>query len=45
LYISEKIFIKWNWEDLPKFTNANKNIDFEHKIDENGVNDFFGGQI
>ncbi len=41
LYISEKIFIKWNWEDLPKFANTNKNIDFEHKIIENDVNEFF----
>jgi hypothetical protein len=34
LYISEKIFTKWNWEDFRKFTNTNKKIDFEHKIIE-----------
>jgi hypothetical protein len=40
LYISEKISLKWNWEDLPKFANTSKNIDFEHKIIENDNNDF-----
>jgi hypothetical protein len=40
LYISEKISLKWNWENLPKFANTSKNIDFEHKIIENDDNHF-----
>ncbi len=40
MYISEKISIKWNWEDFPKFANTSKKIDFEHKMIENDVNEF-----
>ncbi len=29
LYISAKISIRSNWEDLMEFANASKNIDFE----------------
>ncbi len=41
LYISEKLSLKRNWEDLPKFANTSKNIDFEHKMIENDINEFF----
>jgi hypothetical protein len=38
LYISAKISIKPNWEDLIEFANVSKNIDFEQKNIENDVN-------
>jgi hypothetical protein len=31
LYISAKVSIKPNWEDIIEFANASKNIDFEQK--------------
>jgi hypothetical protein len=39
LYISAKISIKPNWEDLTKFANTSKNIDFEQNIIENDINE------
>jgi hypothetical protein len=38
LYISAKVLIKPNWEDLIEFANVSKNIDFEPKNIENDVN-------
>ncbi len=38
MYISAKISIKPNWEDLIEFANVSKNIDFEQKNIENDVN-------
>ncbi len=38
LYISAKVSIKSNWEDLIEFANVSKTIDFEQKNIENDVN-------
>ncbi len=39
LYISAKISIRSNQEDLIEFANPSKNIDFEQNIIENDVNE------